>query len=269
MAAQWLNNLEFKDLGKSGLQGEGSAGLVGNAKFKIEYKGGKFHATAGMGLAVGLGCGGCFSFELDVEEGCAMMGFLLNSVDFHFVGEIEKSAFKAYESFTFTVMTEGREVVDETLDWARDAVEQFSVWAGKIGKRIGSIKQSIGNISTSYGTLSKYPPETLGKSIRTVMRVWEDGDEDVIMGILISTIRRDANFDLDPNANHKLKSTLRRVYDPDFSYNENAVSDEKKGEALVGGVRMIRGFFEKGSTAAQLMIDQKLNPFLSECKIRA
>jgi hypothetical protein len=233
---------KFQSLGSCGVEGGVSAGLGGEAEWKIEYKSGTFHIKAGAGLTAGLGCKGSFSFELGVEEGFHFIGYLLHSVDYHYVVEIQAEAFKAYKNYTFTLMTLGHKVLTAETAMVVDVITDFGNWLTDIATDLKTVKKSLFESSVAQGTLSNVPPEALGQALITIMQTREPDDFKSILSILYSTMRPGANVKTDPSANHKLKWTLRAVSGIDIPDVDGPGIQSMKEDAIKKGIKVVRDF---------------------------
>lgn len=235
---------QFKALGKAQLEVGVTVGLAAEIKLDVGYKDGKFRFRFSSGAAFGIGPRGGIQFEVGLEEGWHLIGYLLNSVDYHYVKDISSEAFEAYKNYAFTLMTEGKGALIDGVALVGGVIGEFTGWLKGIGLKIEKIKASLSESSYYGATLSKVPPEALGQALLTIMHTREEEDFKPIIWILYSTVRRGADYRKDESATHKLKWTLRSVAsevvvpedDKDPTY------EAKKEEALRKGIQKLVDF---------------------------
>jgi hypothetical protein len=185
-----------------------SAGIGGEAGFRVEYQDGVFRFKMGAALCLGLGLKESSLIEADVREGWAMLGHLCDCVDFHFVAVIAKEAFAAYRDYAFAFFT------------AEDDIHS------RIGER---------------SRLRRTPPEALGRLLSTLMETREAEDFQGIRFILGSCARtKESAAPISPD--HKLKWVLRSVSAIPIPEMAGPERDAQKGEALRDGIRILKDF---------------------------
>lgn len=212
VAIQWSpgsDTFSFEDLAAAGLVAGASAGAGGKLEGWIAFRDGTFRFKLTAAACLGLGLKGEMSFELDIDEGCKLIGHLMHSVDYHFVGEISLEAFKAFSNYGFTLMTEGEEVLTGAVEWSGEMVSDFKSWLGGLGDSILDIKKNLGNSIRHRSSLQRISPEALAQTLATLMHTREESDFESIRLLLEAAVRPGADVKKDPSTNHKLKCMLR------------------------------------------------------------
>ncbi len=244
VAFEWTSpeRNKFEALAKLAGKGGASVGIGGEFEWKIEFRNGIFYFHGGASLTVALGLKGSFSVELGAAEGFHFIGYILQCMDFHFVGQIETAAFAAYKDIGYTLMVMGEATFTAEKKVIGNVVDNFAGIFSKTLQEIRTIKRELWDSTAHSSPLNNVPPEALGQALVTIMITREDKDFKSIMAILYSTVRSGADVKTDPSANHKLKWTLRAIAPILIPDTDGPETEKLKQDALKAGVMKIHDF---------------------------
>ncbi len=187
LAVQWhmAGASKFDTLAEVKGEAAGTSGFAAKFEMEIAYSNGKFIFKASAGLAKGLGGEGGYSYEVGFDEGVVLIGYLLDSVNWHYIKAIQIEAFNAYTDYTFAMMVEGVDAVKENATDAVARVENFTGWFSKEATRkMTSIKSYIRSFADKVHLMRRSSPEALGRALNVLMRTREDDDFEHILYIL-------------------------------------------------------------------------------------
>jgi len=228
---EWSKDLStsFKELAEFSAMGGGRAGVGGEVKFEVKYENGKFRIETGIMAVVGIGgkCGG--AFELNVNEGVALIAHLFDSVNFHYMKAVANEAFDAYVNTTLERYLFLGAVTEKFL-------KGFKLWIKEVSdKEYKETKQTIRKTIQDSSKFKISPPETLGQLLQTIVKVPEEDDFEAILKVLRSAEGRD-------DEGHKLKWIIRSFHDPELSKKKEKTGDEESKFALEEGIRKLMEF---------------------------
>lgn len=244
VAVQWSTTsatTSFIDLATGGFTAGASAGAGGKIEGLVEFEGGKFRFKLSAAACLGLGIKGEIAFDLDLDEGCALIGHLFHSVDYHFVGEVSLKAFQVFTNYGFTLMVEGEEVLTGAVKRSGELVEDFRGWLGEMSDDIVDVKNRLASSIRHRSCLHRISPEALAQVLETLMQTREESDFENIRLLLESTMPPKADVDKDPSANHKLKCALRLLSGVKIP-KSGSERDLAKEKALEVGMERILNF---------------------------
>lgn len=226
---EWCKDLsaQFNALAEYAVTGTGNAGAGAEVKFEVKYENGKFRIETGVMAVCGVGgkLGG--SFELNVNEGVALLAHLFDSVDFHRINAVMETAFDAYVNVTL-----GRYLFMGTV--AQKFLKGFKSWIKEVSdKEYKESKQTVRKNIEDPSHFKISPPETLGQLLQTIVKIPEENDFEAILTILRSADGRS-------DEGHKLKWIIRSFHDPDLSKRKNNEKESKI--ALEEGIRKLMEF---------------------------
>jgi hypothetical protein len=234
LSVEWAGggaDLKFGALGEiSGKEGF-SAGIGAEAKWKLEYKGGKFQFTASAGLAFGLGVKGGFSFEVGVKEGKDFASYLLHSVDYHYVFEVSEEAYRALTNYSFAKMVHAGHWIDGKADQAMGLVADFDYWLNSNRHKIEVPKERLTEAAAQRSSLRFSTPHAIGQALIAIMQTRETSDFKSIMWMLYSA-----------ESKHKLEWILRVVSQKKIAGTGVVEIKTSQAEALKAGAEKIRAF---------------------------
>ena len=228
---QWQNvyaKNQWGTLAKQGGQLSGRAGIGAEAGIKFDFQGGKIIFKAGVGVVVGLGGKAELIYEMDIIEGCQLIGHLCESVAYHNVIEISASCFKVYYKFRLYMLTKTVEYVDDLRKGVIVSIKDW--WAGD--DRYDYKKNKL---ELDPDELRQTPPEALGRLIQLIMKSHQKDDFDRILRIL-----EQSREDLKPGQrNHELRWIIRYI-------TKDHTEDVKisKEKYLKEGIQKLRDFFD-------------------------
>jgi hypothetical protein len=145
----------FKALASVGGELSATAGLAGEAKLKVEWKGGRFRFQCSWGLAVGLGGKEQVTFDLSVNEGRDLLMHLCHCVDHHYLEEISAEAFAVLEEQAYALITRT---------------------TGPISRGWRYLKAVLRESAGLRTTLRGMPPAALARVLLDLMRMPEQED---------------------------------------------------------------------------------------------
>jgi peptidoglycan hydrolase-like protein with peptidoglycan-binding domain len=235
VALEWKDpsNEKFKSLMEVGVDGGVSFGAGVQGKFEIQYKGGKFHMTAGVMWVFGAGGQTGGDFELDANAAIDLLAYLYNCVDFHRIEAVLPEAFGAYINATFGWFI-GPEMA--LLALAKKAFS-FVDWLTQNKKSPTKFSETKNNIRININDIEKLrssPPEALGQLLQTIVEVPEAEDFNAILKVLGSASKRGDDA-------HRLKWIIRSFYDPKLSRTDG-LDEPMKKVALEEGIRKLKEF---------------------------
>lgn len=244
VAFEWTSpeRKKFEALASLGGKGAGTAGVGAEFEWKLEYREGVFFFHGGANLTVALGLQGSFTFQLGAGEGYLFIAYIMRCMDFHFVKEVEATAFTAYKQIGLTLMTLGEAAFTAEKYVVTKVVGNVGEIFAKGLEEVKRIKHELWDVTAHSSALNNVPPESLGEALRIIMHTREDKDFRSIMNILYSTVPRGADIKKDPSANHKLKWTLRSVSPILIPDTDGPETEKKKADALKEGIKKIRDF---------------------------
>jgi hypothetical protein len=181
-------------------------------------------------FGLGLKCGGVF--EINVDEGVALLAHLFDCVKFHYITAVKSEAFDAYVNVTL-----GRFLFVGTF--ADKYLSGFRTWIRTVAEE--EYKETKQMIRKNIEDSSKFkisPPEALGQLLQTIVKIPEEDDFEAILKVMRSADRIG-------DEGHKLKWIIRSFHDPDLSKKSVSIRDQESKTALEEGIRELMEFGKK------------------------
>jgi hypothetical protein len=231
---EWCKDFsaDFKSLAEFAAIAAGSAGAGAEVKFEVKYDNGKFRIETSVMAVVGIGGKYGGVFELNVDQGVALIAHLFDCVNFHYITAVKSEAFDAYVNVTL-----GRFLFIGTF--AKRYLSGFSSWIGTVAKEeYKDTKQTILKNIEDRSKLEISPPEALGQLLQTIVKIPEEDDFEAILKVLRSADRIG-------DEGHKLKWIIRSFHDPDLSKKSVTIREQESKTALEEGIRELMEFGKK------------------------
>jgi len=228
---EWCKDFsaDFKSLAEFAAIAAGSAGAGAEVKFEVKYDNGKFRIETSVMAVVGIGGKYGGVFELNVDQGVALIAHLFDCVKFHYITAVKSEAFDAYVNVTL-----GRFLFVGTF--ADKYLSGFRTWIQTVSnKDYKEAKQVVRKNIRDSSKFKDSPPETLGQLLQVIVKVPEVDDFEAILKVLRSA-------DSIGDEGHKLKWIIRSFHDPDLSKKSVSIRDQESKTALEEGIRKLMEF---------------------------
>lgn len=252
---EWCKDLsaDFKSLAEFAAIAAGSAGAGAEVKFEVKYDNGKFRIETSVMAVVGIGGKYGGVFELNVDEGIALLAHLFDCVKFHYITAVKSEAFDAYVNVTLGRFLFIGTFADKYLSGFRTWIQTVSNKDYKEAKQV--VRKNIGDSSKFKDS----PPETLGQLLQVIVKVPEVDDFEAILKVLRSA-------DSIGDEGHKLKWIIRSFHDPDLSKKNVTIREQESKTALEEGIRTLMEFGEDMEGYDEFL--EKLHDILTENGIK-
>lgn len=152
---EWCKDMseDFKSLAEFAAMAAGSAGVGTEVKFEVKYDNGKFRVETGVMAVVGIGGKYGGLFELNVDQGVALIAHLFDCVNFHYITAIKSEAFDAYVNVTLGRFLFIGTFADKYLSGIRNWIKTVSNKEYKEAKQV--VRKNIGGRIKSKYQLAK------------------------------------------------------------------------------------------------------------------
>ncbi|MCB9495775.1 MAG: peptidoglycan-binding protein [Fibrobacteria bacterium] len=194
-SAEWKphDGNSFEGLAALQAVAAGRAGAGIGLKAVFGYKDGKFRVEFAAMVVVGLGGKLGAAFEVGIDQGVKLVGYILDSVDHHYVEEIMGDAYQALSDWSLAQLATIEAGVDSAVKATKDALSDFESWVSSALPHPGipQMKKAITAKAVSKSpqpktSLDVATPEALAKSLRIILTTFESSDYEAILSIIHS-----------------------------------------------------------------------------------